>query len=473
MTISSYYTLEFQWLLKNASPLIVSYLLQNSLQSVSVISAGHLGASELAAASLSSMFVTVTGLSMVLGTTLCLDTLCSQSYTSHRSQAVGLHVQRCLVLLAVLCVPVMLLWWHTEPVFLLLKQDPTVARLSGIYCRWMILALPAFALFEALKKMLQAQGLFRAPTYTLFVGAPFNLVASFTLVRYFGFVGSPMAAALTYWVLVLLLVFYILKVDGSKVWPRWQWRANALRQPLLADASEVGYVLDKDAYWTLIKLAVPGMLLICSESWAYEIIALAASWIDTPGEHVNQGAQSVLVTTTTMLYTLPFGLGIASANRVGNSLGNELPKRASRAALAALVSACAVALANVLTLTLCRHVWGYLFTDDAEVVAAVSRILPLVAVFVMFDNVAGVADGILNGQGRQHVGAWCNLAAYYLTALPLGMLLCFYYDFGLNGIWLALTLSIFMACVITVYVVLRTDWAKEARLAAKRAGGSN
>jgi MATE family multidrug resistance protein len=33
---------EFKWLLKNAIPLVISYLLQNSLQSISIISVGHL-----------------------------------------------------------------------------------------------------------------------------------------------------------------------------------------------------------------------------------------------------------------------------------------------------------------------------------------------------------------------------------------------------------------------------------------------
>lgn len=36
------YSHEFKWLLKNAMPLVISYLLQNSLQSVSIITAGHL-----------------------------------------------------------------------------------------------------------------------------------------------------------------------------------------------------------------------------------------------------------------------------------------------------------------------------------------------------------------------------------------------------------------------------------------------
>lgn len=40
------YSHEFKWLFKNAIPLVISYLLQNSLQSVSIISAGHLVSNE-------------------------------------------------------------------------------------------------------------------------------------------------------------------------------------------------------------------------------------------------------------------------------------------------------------------------------------------------------------------------------------------------------------------------------------------
>lgn len=36
------YRHELKWLLKNSMPLVISYLLQNMLQSVSVISAGRL-----------------------------------------------------------------------------------------------------------------------------------------------------------------------------------------------------------------------------------------------------------------------------------------------------------------------------------------------------------------------------------------------------------------------------------------------
>ncbi|CAO3591054.1 unnamed protein product [Absidia cylindrospora] len=453
---------EVIWLLKNAIPLVISYLLQNSLQSVSVISAGHLGANELAAASLASMFVTVTGLSTVMGTTLCLDTLCSQAYTNRAcdKKVVGLHVQRCLVFLAALFLPIMALWWFAQDVFLLLRQEQQVALLAGRFVQWMILALPAFGLFESLKKMLQAQGLFRAPTYVLFVGAPFNVLASYFLVWHtpLGFIGAPIAAVLTYWLLVLLLVSYIVYVDGAQVWPQWQWKT--------ASSMDVGGILDYQAYGTMLKLAIPGILLICSENWAYEIIALASGWINDGA--TSQGAQSVIVTSVAMFYTIPFGVGISAANRVGNALGAQRPKQAALAAKTALVAACIVAFINASVLFFWRRQWAYLFTDDEDVVILVSKVIPVVAVFIFGDNIAGIADGILNGQGRQHVGAWFNLAAYYLSSLPLGFFLCFKLDWGLQGIWFALMVSLLTVAIATIMVVLRSDWTQEAINARNR-----
>ncbi|CAO3578677.1 unnamed protein product [Absidia cylindrospora] len=456
------YRQEFMWLLKNAVPLVISYLLQNSLQSVSVITAGHLGATELAAASVASMFVTVTGLSTVMGTTLCLDTLCSQAYTNTHcdKKVVGLHVQRCLVFLSVLFLPLMALWWHAEKVFLLLRQEPDVALLAGQFTQCMILAMPAFALFESLKKMVQAQGLFRAPTYVLFVGAPFNVLVSYALVWHstLGFIGAPIAAVLTYWLLVLLLAGYIFYVDGSQVWPRWQWTND--------ESQGVGGVLDYHAYGPMLKLAIPGILLICSENWAYEIIALASGWIDDG--NTSQGAQSVLVTSVAMFYTIPFGVGISASNRVGNALGAQRPEQAAMAAKAALIAACVVASINASVLFLFRHRWAYLFTDDDEVVTMVSQVIPVVAVFIFGDNVAGIADGVLNGQGRQHVGAWFNLAAYYLSSLPIGFFLCFSLRWDLVGIWSGLMGSLLAVAVATTMVVLKSDWDMEVLNARNR-----
>ncbi|RCH85892.1 hypothetical protein CU097_004547 [Rhizopus azygosporus] len=413
------------------------------------MNAGHLGAHELASATLGSMFVTITGFSVATGATLALDTLCSQSFTSSNDKKiVGLHVQRCLAFMSMLYVPIVVLWWNVEYVFTLLRQDPIIARLAATYVRWMILAAPAFALFEALKKMMQAQGLFHAPTLVLLVGTPLNVALNYILIWVLdlGFHSVAIASCITYWVIVLLMILYIRFIGGHQAWPAWS-TTQAFTQ-----------------WHPMVKLAVPGILLICTETWAYEIVALGASWIDTP----NLGAQSVILTSITALYTLPFGVGIAAANRVGNLLGAQRPKQARTAAQTALMAGTLIGLGNSFTLLLARHSWATLFTSDSQVVKLVSQAIPLVSLFVLADNLAGVADGVLNGMGRQHVGAWCNLGAYYFCALPIGFWLCFRQHWNLLGLWSALAGALVIACAITLAVVLTSDWQKEAQMVEKR-----
>ncbi|KAI7907307.1 mate-domain-containing protein [Cokeromyces recurvatus] len=435
-------------------PIAISYLLQNSLQSVSIITAGHLGSNELASATLGSMFTTITGLSVATGATLSLDTLCSQSFTStNDKRVVGLHVQRCLAFMTLLYIPIVILWWYSEGFFIfILRQDPVIAQLASQYVRWMILAAPAFALFEALKKMLQAQGIFHVPTFILLLVVPFNLALNYTLVWVpglsLGFSGAPIASCIAYWSIVGLIVFYVYYSRAHEVWPRWSIVA----------------VYNVYQWRPMVELAIPGILLICTETWAYEIIALGASWIDT----THLGAQSIILTSITALYTLAFGVGIAAANRVGNLLGAQRPKQARTAARAALCLGIAVGSLNGLALFIFRRPWAKMFTNDDRICEIVAKTLPLVAAFVFADNIAGVADGVLNGMGRQHIGAWCNLCAYYLSALPIGFWLCFKKGWGLVGLWTALVGSMLAASIYTVVVLLCSNWKKEAQIAEKR-----
>src|SRR5690606_18379754 len=78
---------------------------------------------ELAASSLASMFAAVTCWSVSLGTATALDTLCSQSFTSHHPHTLGLHLQRAILVLMLLFVPIAGVWMSSEYVFLLLGQE--------------------------------------------------------------------------------------------------------------------------------------------------------------------------------------------------------------------------------------------------------------------------------------------------------------------------------------------------------------
>ena len=87
-----------------------------------------------------------------------MDTLGSQAFTGGDRPSVSVHLQRCIVLLWLLFVPVAILWAYMEPVLLLLGQDKRLAHDVQSFLRVLIIGAPGYIGFESLKKYMQCQG---------------------------------------------------------------------------------------------------------------------------------------------------------------------------------------------------------------------------------------------------------------------------------------------------------------------------
>ncbi|KAF9100567.1 hypothetical protein BGX27_000331 [Mortierella sp. AM989] len=433
---------EFKILLRYSGPVVLTYILQNSLQLASLISLGHLGPIELAASSLASMFAAVTCWSVSLGTATALDTLCSQSYTSHHPHTLGLHLQRAILVLMVIFVPIAGVWLSSEHIFILLGQEQALAQHAALYLRGLLPGAPAFLIFECVKKYLNAQGNMHASTYVLLIASPINVLLNYVLVwnSYIGmgYIGAPIATSISYWNMLILLLLYIRFVDGYQCWGGW--------------------TRDSLTGWReFMKLALPGVLMVCTEWWAFEVISLAASYLGT----VALAAQSIVVQTSGLLYTIPFGISIASSNRVGNLIGMGDARSAKVASRVSIALAIIFGSVNSLMLIVFKERWGRLFSDDVDVISTVAMVLPLVALYQISDGLAGVGGGVLRGVGLQHLGAYLNLIAYYLIAFPLGYVLAFKFHWGLKGLWAALCVALWLVGLGELWVIIKTNWAAE------------
>lgn len=81
-------------LLRYSAPLVLTSLLQYSLNVASVFTVGHIGKIELGAVSLASVTANITGFAVYQGLATSLDTLCAQAYGSGQKTLVGLHTQK-------------------------------------------------------------------------------------------------------------------------------------------------------------------------------------------------------------------------------------------------------------------------------------------------------------------------------------------------------------------------------------------
>ena len=113
------------------------------------------------------------------------------------------------------------------------------------------------------------------------------------------------------------------------------------------------------------------------------------------------------------------------------------------------------------------------------VVSLVAAILPLVALFQVFDGLSAIAGGVLRAIGKQFTGALLNLSSYYvigachilspqhlmlmvrMIGIPFGIWLAFWRDMHLHGLWVGLTISLVYSAAAGVWLSLRTDWDRE------------
>lgn len=173
---------ESKCLIRDTSPLALSALLECSLSTVSIIAVGRLGTVQLGAASMASMLANFTGYMIYHGLAAALDTLCMQEFDTGMLHLVAIHFQRMVYLLLIITVPIIVLWSYAEQILPNILSNEETAILAGRYLRIVAWGTPGYALFEAAKRYIQAQGVYSASSYVLSVCAPINAFLNWFLV---------------------------------------------------------------------------------------------------------------------------------------------------------------------------------------------------------------------------------------------------------------------------------------------------
>ena len=214
----------------------------------------------------------------------------------------------------------------------------------------------------------------------------------------------------------------------------------------------------------MVRLALPGLLMVEAECLAFEILTLAASYLGT----APLAAQSVLATLSAFTFQIPFPISIAASTRIANLIGATLADAAKVSAKVAGFAAIAVGIFNIILLSSLRNYLPQLFTSDAEVIDLVAKVLPLCAAFQLFDALAACCNGILRGLGRQEVGGYVQLFCYYAVAIPVSMGTAFGLDWQLYGLWAGVAIALGLVAGTEGIFLWRTNWERSVEDAKSR-----
>ncbi|XP_029126496.1 protein DETOXIFICATION 12 [Cajanus cajan] len=433
-----------------AGPMVAVVASQYLLQVVSTMIVGHVGELYLSSAALAISLAGVTGFSLLMGMASGLETTCGQAYGAEQYEKIGMQTYTAIFSLTLVCLPLSLLWINMEKLLIFIGQDPLISHEAGKFTIWLLPALFAYAILQPLVRYFQIQSLLlpmlasSCITFCIHVPLCWALVFKTRLNN----VGGALAVSISIWLNVIFLGLYM----------RYSSACAKTRAPISMELFK--------GIWEFFRFAIPSAVMICLEWWSYELLVLLSGLLPNP--QLETSVLSVCLNTIATLYTIPFGIGAAASTRISNELGAG-NSHAARVAVLAAMSLAVIETAIVsATLFACRHVFGYIFSNEKEVVDYVTVMAPLVCISVILDSMQGVLTGIARGCGWQHLGVYVNLGAFYLFGIPIAALLAFLVGLGGKGLWIGIQGGAFVQTVLLSVITGCINWKMQAIKARKR-----
>ena len=297
------------------------------------------------------------------GLLMALDALVSQAWGAGDMRRVRQEFHNGVILALGLSVAVAACLWPMRGLFEFARQPEAVAAGAAIYTRAVIPGVPAFLLFVALRRSLQAMGVVRPVLVAIVAANVVNAVANYGLIfGHFGLprlgvLGSGIATSISRWSMLLGVLWLARVALGPlHLWRRWHWPARG-------------------ALTLFLRIGVPISVHTGVEFWMITALALMMGSLGT-AELAGHQIALVLAAST---YMVALGISGAAAARVGHAVGAGDERRARIAATVSLALAVGVMSCGAVLFVFAPSLLARLFTDDAEVLRVAVLLIPIAA----------------------------------------------------------------------------------------------
>ncbi|KAK6259386.1 hypothetical protein SCA6_013860 [Theobroma cacao] len=436
------------WVLSGAS--IIVSVFNYLLSFVTLMFTGHLGALELAGASIASVGIQGLAYGIMLGMASAVQTVCGQAYGAKKYAAMGIICQRAIVLHIGAAVLLTFLYWYSGAVLKAIGQSESIAEQGQVFARGLIPQLYAFALSCPMQRFLQAQNIVN-PLAFMSVGVLLlHILLTWLAIDVLecGIIAAALTLSLSWWFLVIATGLYIVLSPSCKeTWTGLSMKAFK-------------------GVWPYCKLTAASAVMLCLEIWYNQGLVLISGLLPNPT--ISLDAISICMNYWNCDINFVLGLSAAASVRVSNELGAGHPRLTKFSVI--VVNATSISISVVFTaiILIFRVGLSRAFTSDAEVIKAVSNLTPLLAISVFLNGVQPILSGVAIGSGWQHIVAYVNLTTYYIIGLPIGCILGFKTSLGVAGIWWGMIIGVLLQTSTLIILTARTNWNTEVEKAADR-----
>ncbi len=156
-------------------------------------------------------------------------------------------------------------------------------------------------------------------------------------------------------------------------------------------------------------------------------------------------------------YLICFGFAVAVSTMVGQNLGAGRPDRAEKAVWITVGITGAVTLVITMAFLLIPELITRAFISNSKVIAYSVDYLRIIAISQVFMASVIVFEGAFSGAGDTLPPMVIGIPASVLR-IPIAYLLCFVFDFGVTGVWWAISLTMIASGIVIALWFRRGKW---------------
>jgi MATE family multidrug resistance protein len=421
-----------------AVPVVVVQLGVMFMGVADTVMVGHVSATALAAVALGNVYF-FAAIVFGMGTLMALDPLVAQAVGAADEPATARAVQRGLLLALLLTIPVSLVLLPADAIFTLLSQPADVVPLAAGYARASVPGVLPFLAFVVLRQSLQAMGRLRPIILTIVVANVVNVVLNWALI--FGHLGfAPGGAVGAAWASSLSRWFMALSLLGAG-WP--------VLRPLLHPIRPRAF--DLTPLVRVVRLGAPIGAQMQLEFGAFGVIGILMGLLGTR----EMAGHQIALNLASLTFMVPLGVSAAAAVLVGHAVGRGDDGAARRAAGAALVCGTGFMATSALVFMTVPGWLAGLYTSDLGVAAIAAVLIPIAAIFQLFDGWQVVSIGILRGVGDTRTPMIVNVLGFWVLGMPVSVWLGFRTTLGPPGLWLGLVVGLIVVSIVLLGRVRR------------------
>ena len=435
MTFSEYLPV-YRKNLTLAVPVIFSQIGQVTVNVVDNVMVGHLGTTELAAASFASSVFYV-GLLFGLGITMGITPLVGQSLNTKNTSSLGSWLKNGVFINIIasvfLCVAMTLVVLFMYR----MGQSEEVVRKAIPFYLIHVASLIPLMLFFSFKQFFEGIGNTKLAMVITIIINLVNIALNYILIYgklgfpALGLNGSGYASLISRLIMPVIFVLMILRNPEFK-----SYFLNALHSSL--DKLKIKRILS-------FGLSIGSQMII--EILAFTLGAIMLGWISKESLAGHQIAMSM----ASMTYMISFGLASGTTIRVSHAFGYRDRNELKHAIFASLHMVIAFMLLMGLLFVLLRNLLPLLFTSDPAVIDVAAGLLVVGALFQVFDGVQVVLLGALRGMADVRIPMFIAFFSYILVSLPVSYLMAFVFHLGAPGVWIGFVFGLSTAAILFAF----------------------